>query len=477
MPRATALRTRLLLLPVLVAVLAVSGCKTRGDELQVKGSPENIQSTASDDIRRGNYPSAIQKLEQLEARYPFSAPAKQGQLDLMYAYYKNRDAESAIDQASQFIRENPTHPRVDYAYYIQGLVYFESGASEIERFFGVNIAKRPPQEALKSFQSFQSLLQRYPRSPYAADARQRMVYLRNRLADYEVAVARYYMKRGAYVGAANRARNVIETYDGAPAVEDALRIMASAYRKLGMGDLASVADSVRSANRMPDVVGGVAVPATATAGLATSPETVGQGGPHAASRAGRWEARLGLTSSNSTDVEFEGDTTADIDGSTGFALGIAWHYTDHLQFGSTLTYDQKDYTVEIAGADPGDSFTSKGGLDTTTLMVDAAYNLLSGPLTPFVAAGIGWSWVDTNVASGPPEIGCWWHPWWGYVCTGWQDTRTVDGLAYELGLGLRYDLGGPFVVDGSYRMRWIDFENATGNPAFDGFQLNLGWKF
>ena len=137
-------------------------------------------------MRTGNYPSAIQRYELLEARYPFSEQAKQGQLDLMYAYYKNHAAESAVDQADQFIRENPAHPRVDYAHYIKGLVYFESGANWVERLFRADIAKRPPQDARKSFQSFQTLVQQYPKSPYAADARQRMVYLRNRLADYEV---------------------------------------------------------------------------------------------------------------------------------------------------------------------------------------------------------------------------------------------------------------------------------------------------
>ena len=111
---------------------------------------------------------------------------------------------------------------------------------------------RPPQEARKSFQAFQTLVQQYPRSPYAADARQRMIFMRNRLADYEISVARYYMKRGAYVGAANRARNVIETYDGAPAVTEALEIMAKAYRRLGMDDLAKVADNVQRENAFPE---------------------------------------------------------------------------------------------------------------------------------------------------------------------------------------------------------------------------------
>ncbi len=173
--------------------------------------------------------------------------------------------DSAVDQADEFIRENPTHPRVDYAYYIRGLVYFEGGASSLERLFRADIAKRPPHEAEKSFQAFQTLVQQYPKSPYAADARQRMVYLRNRLADYQIAVARYYMKRGAYVGAASRARGVIEIYDGAPAADEALAIMAEAYRRLGVDELATVADNVRKANVAPDLVGGMAAAQTGAA--------------------------------------------------------------------------------------------------------------------------------------------------------------------------------------------------------------------
>jgi outer membrane protein assembly factor BamD len=245
------------LLPVLLAgvLLATGGCKALGwgtEDEEIKGSPEQIYQEARKSMRASNYPNAIQRYELLEARYPFSEQAKQGQLDLIYAYYKDRAAESAIDQADQFIRENPAHPRVDYAHYIKGLVYFESGANWLESLFRADMNKRPPQDARKSFQSFQTLLQQFPKSPYAADARQRMIYLRNRLADYEMSVAKYYMKRGAYVGAANRAKGVIENYDGAPAVTEALQIMASAYRKLGLNDLAKVTDSVLAANVSPD---------------------------------------------------------------------------------------------------------------------------------------------------------------------------------------------------------------------------------
>jgi outer membrane protein assembly factor BamD len=242
--------TRIALLSLAAAAIA-TGCRSRGDEV-VPGSPEAIHADARKDLRNYNFDNAITRLEALEARYPFSDSAKQGQLDLMYAYYKNREAESAIDQADQFIRENPTHPRVDYAHYIKGLVYFEGGANFLERLFRADIAKRPPQEARESFQSFQTLVQRFPKSPYAEDARQRMIYLRNKLADYELAVARYYMKRGAYVGAANRARGVIETYDGAPATLPALSLMAEAYRKLGIDDMAVAIDGVLARNTPPN---------------------------------------------------------------------------------------------------------------------------------------------------------------------------------------------------------------------------------
>ena len=473
-------RPHLLLAVVLAAALA-SGCKSAGEEFDMKGSPERIFQEAVQDIANGNYPEGIRKLELLEARFPFSEPAKQAQLDLMYAYYKNRETESAIDQADQFIRENPTHPRVDYAYYIRGLVQFEGGADRLERVFKADLSKRPPQEARKSFQSFQTLVQYYPKSPYAADARQRMVYLRNRLADYELSVARYYMKRGAYVGALNRAHGVIETYDGAPAVPEALEIAASAYRKLGMEDLAKVADNIRVENsNLPDLVS----PTAAMAGLAAQGSAgdgpAGSGGGRSADQAalqGRWEGRIGVASSNSADVDFRGGTMAAIEGGTGFLLGVAYHYTDRLQFGSTFTYDQKDYSADLVGDEPGESFAVEGSLDTMTLMFDVAYRILTGPLTPYVAGSVGWSRVDTNIQTEPPDVGCWWDPWYGYVCTSFRNTKTIDGLAYGVDLGLRYDLNEIFAVQGGYTMRWIDFQNATGTPAFDGFQLSLGWKF
>jgi outer membrane protein assembly factor BamD len=470
-------RTRLIVtaLALLTAGIGVSGCKSRGDELDAKQAPEELYSQAAADLRSGNYKGAIEKLELLESRFPFSNPAKQGQLDLMYAYYKNYETESAIDQADQFIRENPTHPRVDYGYYIRGLVYFESGAGWLERVFNADVTKRPPSEARKSLQSFQLLLERYPKSPYAADSRQRMIFLRNRLADYELAVARYYIKRGAYVAAVNRARSVIETYDGSPAALEALDIMSKGYKELGIADLSKLASSVYATNsNLPDIV----PPASAQPGLAST-QPAGSAGPRysPAARDGRWEGRLGLTYQNSSTTDFKGGTKVDVDSGLGFVAGVDYHFTDRLSTGASLSYDSKDYTADVAGDEPGEVYAIKGTMDTTSLMVDGSYNFLTGRFTPFVTGGVGWSWVDTNIATGPPDVGCWWSPWYGYICTSWQDTKTISGFAYELGLGLRYDFNDYLAADTLYKVKWIGLDNADGTPSYDGFQLNLGWKF
>ena len=244
---------RILVLTTAALLLALSGCG--GNRAQPVGNAEKLYEQAKRHSDNGNYRDAITYYEQLEARFPFSNPARQGQLDLMYAYYKNREPESAIDQADQFIRENPAHPRVDYAYYIKGLVQFERNPNFLERWFNADLSERPPIDARKSFQAFQTVLERYPNSEYADDSRKRMVFLRNRLASYEVYVANYYLKRGAWVGAINRSKYAIENYDGAPQIKRALEIMAQSYRKLGMADLAADSERVLKENySSPDQV-------------------------------------------------------------------------------------------------------------------------------------------------------------------------------------------------------------------------------
>jgi outer membrane protein assembly factor BamD len=247
------LRTNLatLLAVTLLALLggALSGCSSKGkDERDLKSGAAELYKRGHKSMESGNFSNAIRYYEGLEARFPFSNETKQAQLDLIYCYYKDRQIEATVDAATTFERENPTHPRVDYALYMRGLAYFSGEHSWYHRLFNVDLSERPPKNVQESFSVFAQLVQRFPASIYAADARQRMVFLRNRLADYELHVARYYMKRGAWLAAANRARFAVEQYEGAPAVAEALAIMVQAYDQLGMAEPADDARRVLAAS-------------------------------------------------------------------------------------------------------------------------------------------------------------------------------------------------------------------------------------
>ena len=240
----------LLITTILLALLGglVGGCAGTAEEKDLRSGVTDLYERGHKSMRSGNFSNAIRYFEALEARFPFSNETKQAQLDLIYCYYKDRQIEATVDAATTFERENPTHPRVDYALYMRGLAYFSGEHSWYHKLFNVDLAQRPPKNVQESFSVFSQLIQRFPDSIYAADARQRMVFLRNRLADYEMYVAHYYLKRGAWLAAANRARYVIEQYDGAPAGSEALRVMVQAYDNLGMPGLADDARGVLAAS-------------------------------------------------------------------------------------------------------------------------------------------------------------------------------------------------------------------------------------
>jgi outer membrane protein assembly factor BamD len=234
---------------LVIACLAVvvAACSSQAKQAEML-QPENLYAKAQKLMLGGDYRGAVRYYEALEARYPFAEQSRQARLDVIYAYYKARESESAVDAADQFIRENPTHPRVDYAMYVKGLTYFERSPNFLERWFRTDLTERPPQDVRRSFQEFQTLIERFPNSEYAHDSRQRMIFLRNRLAEYEVHIADYYLRRQANVAAIARARFCIENYDGAPSVKDALDIMISAYQGLGMEDLAERSREVYALN-------------------------------------------------------------------------------------------------------------------------------------------------------------------------------------------------------------------------------------
>ena len=234
-------------LPTLRIVLAllwlasVSGCALLPDENdETKDwSASKLYSEAKSALSDGSYDQAIKYYEKLDARYPFGRYAQQAEIEIAYAYYKSGEPTSAIAALDRFIKTYPRHPNLDYVYYLRGLVNFNQGMNIVERYLPIDYSQRDPAATRQSFQDFGEVIRRFPDSKYAADAHQRMVYLRNNLAQYEIHVAQHYLQKGAYLAAANRGKYVVEHYQQTPAVADALQIMAQAYQAMGMNDLAN----------------------------------------------------------------------------------------------------------------------------------------------------------------------------------------------------------------------------------------------
>ncbi len=218
------------------SLLACAGKDEKRTEIQ---NITDAYETAQAAISRKNYRRGIQIFEAIQARFPFSDLSRQIQLELMHAYYMGGMKEQAVEAADTFMRENPIHARVDYALYIKGLAYFEEEPGFMDRWFRRDTTKRPPQDVELAYITFRRLVERYPASEYAADAEQRMVAIKNRLAEYENYIADYYLRRGAYVAALNRATTALEEYNGASGNARSLEIMAEAYDHLGMTDLAA----------------------------------------------------------------------------------------------------------------------------------------------------------------------------------------------------------------------------------------------
>lgn len=240
-----------LFLPLLVLVtLGMAGCGLLPDEADetLSWSASKLYSEAKDAMSEGAYDKAIKYYEKLEARFPYGRYAQQAQLEVAYAYYRQFEPASAISACDRFIRLHPNHPSVDYAYYLKGLANFNEDLGLLGAVSAQDLTERDPKAAHEAFDSFKELATRFPESKYAADARLRMNYLVNAMASHEVHVADYYMRRGAYVAAINRAQACLKTYPEAPANERALAVLIEAYGKLGIAELRNDAMRVLKKN-------------------------------------------------------------------------------------------------------------------------------------------------------------------------------------------------------------------------------------
>ncbi len=224
-----------IILPLLLAL----GCSGKNLDPTEGKTAEEIYQMARSNLDKGNYTQAIEYYESLESRYPFGDYATQAQLDVAYAYYLYEEPESATAAADRFIKLNPRHEAVDYAYYLKGLINFGLKDNIMDYFYTRDLADYDMSIMQQSYNDFSILVNRFPDSKYSPDAVKRMVYLRNQMAGAELKVAEFYLQRKAWVAAANRAKTLLETYQGSSSIKRALQIQILAYEQLKLNDLAS----------------------------------------------------------------------------------------------------------------------------------------------------------------------------------------------------------------------------------------------
>ncbi|MBE7416318.1 MAG: outer membrane protein assembly factor BamD [Ideonella sp.] len=230
---------------VLAATLAACSSTPTADD---RATAEKLYADAHDDMAAGSYDRAIKTLEKVEGRAAGTLLSQQATLELAYAYWKTADRVQALSTLDRFIKLHPSSPALDYALYLKGLVNFNENLGILSSISRQDISERDQQASRDAYQSFKQLVEQFPDSRYSADARLRMDYIVNALARYELHVARYYYRRGAYVAAVNRAQNAVREYQQTPSVEEALYIMARSYDKLGLDQLRDDADRVLKRN-------------------------------------------------------------------------------------------------------------------------------------------------------------------------------------------------------------------------------------
>ena len=244
---AARLSARIGLLVLLGLALALGGCRKDRNELETI-SAEELYQRGKERMDNAAWDTAIAAYKALQTRYPFGRYTEQSMLDLSYCYFKRGAREEALSTLDRFIRTYPAHPSVDYAYYLKGLVNYEENLGFLERMMPARVRDRDQSAAMDAFNDFSELIRRFPDSRFVPDARQRMVFLRNNLAAYELIVAEYYLRREAYIAAANRARYAMEVFPNTPQTPEALIVLHKAYTELDLPELADGSMAVLELN-------------------------------------------------------------------------------------------------------------------------------------------------------------------------------------------------------------------------------------
>jgi outer membrane protein assembly factor BamD len=231
----------------LAALALVAGCGS-SPTFNDKDSAEKLYADARDEMANGSYDKAIKMFERVEGRAAGSILAQQAQLDMAYAQWRSGERAAALSTLDRFIKMHPSSPALDYAMYLKGIVNFNDNLGILSAISRQDLSERDQQASRDAYQAFKQLVDQFPESKYSADARLRMDYIVNALARYELHVARYYYRRGAYLAAANRAQHAVREFQQTPSVEEALYMLTLCYDKLGLEELRADADRVLKAN-------------------------------------------------------------------------------------------------------------------------------------------------------------------------------------------------------------------------------------
>jgi len=237
-------------LAAVLLAITLAGCGLFGDKVDARKdwTAADYYKAAKEEFDNHNWDPAIKLYEQLESKFPFGRFAQQAQLEVAYAYYKNGDPAQAISAVDKFLKLHPNHPNIDYALYLKALVNFKEDLGPLTKVIAQDLADRDPKAARESFEGFKELVSRFPDSRYSEDARQRMAYLVEALARHEIHVARYYLSRGAFLAAANRAQDAIVRFSNSPIHREALEVMIEAYDRMNMPELRDDARRVLAKN-------------------------------------------------------------------------------------------------------------------------------------------------------------------------------------------------------------------------------------
>ena len=458
MPKA---RRALAPLVALLLLLLSTGCSEKLSR-QTGLTDADLFARGQQQAERKKYGAASEAFQVLLERFPTSPLAARAQFGLATNRMANKEEIEAEVAFDDFLRLYPADPKVPDALLKKGDLLSRQALPP-----GRDQAKT--REAIKAYTLF---LEREPGTPRAREVSGKILELRNRLALHEATVVQHYITRKQYESAEARARRAVATYPDVPVAPTLFTLLVRSLEKQGKKDDAEIARKAL-AEKYPAAGGEkqVAVSSLTREYRMKMPYRV---------RRGRYEITAQPRYVASRDIDAAGGSKLALDPGVGFGLGFGYNFTNKVALHLDGSWTRADYQAKITTTDSSGISTvptTVGGvLDTTTVALNLSYYFLDGPLTPFLMGGIGWTFVNSNIPSGPPQGVCWYDPWYGYVCDYYQNTYTKDYFSYNLGVGARWDVIPGIFLRGSVGWQWLNLGRA-GTTDFMGGRLDLGYMF